>query len=335
MSRNRAIAIAVVMAAMSMAHRTWAQPSVDEVLAAADFSAADKQRILNGEFVGGDLKAVSDRDLSLSMGFLVKTSPDDLAKKVLAGSLSKADPQLTARGDITGDGSLQDFAGIQLVPGGATVANAYIDASGGDKFNLSSEEIAAFNALKGQADPVKAVEQQLRAMLFARYKAYRASGLPGIAPYDRGGGKKADAAGDLKKASEAPILKKYFPAVQAMLVGYPKAMAPGVSENFFWVNNKIDDQPTYALTHIMVASEGTTRIVIQRQYYASRSYNVEQAIAGFFPEPQGTLVVYANHTFTDQVGGFGSSAKQSIGRRLMGSTLKELFEKQRAAAAKP
>ena len=52
-------------------------------------------------------------------------------------------------------------------------------------------------------------------------------------------------------------------------------------------------------------------------------------------EAQGTLVVYANHTFTNQVSGFGSSTKQSIGRRVMGNTLKELFEKARTAAAKP
>jgi hypothetical protein len=334
MKGNRWLAIVLGVAAMSIAHRTWAQPSVDDVLAALDFSAADKQRILNGEFVGGDLKAVSDRDLSVSMGFLVKIPPEDLAQKVLAGSLSK-DPQLTARGDIEGSGSLEDFAGVQLVPGGASVADAYINASGGDKLNLDGSEIAAFKALKGQGDPVKAVEQQLRAMLLARYKAYHASGLQGIAPYDRGGGKKAEAASDLRKASEAPLLKKFVPHIQAVLLGYPKATTPGMSENFFWVNNKIEDQPTYALTHIMVASEGAVRIVIQRQYYASRSYNAEQAIVGFFPEPQGTLVVYTNHTFTDQVGGFGSSAKQSIGRRMMGSTLKELFEKQRAAAAKP
>ena len=77
-----------------------------------------------------------------------------------------------------------------------------------------------------------------------------------------------------------------------------------------------------------------TDIVIQRQFYVARSYNVEQAIAGFFPVPQGTLVVYGNHTFTDQVTGFGGSAKQSIGRRVMGGKLKELFEKARAAAAK-
>jgi hypothetical protein len=335
MQHKSVIVLMVALTAMiAGAHEAWAEPTADEVLAATDFSSADKQRIMAGEMVSGDLRAVSERDLSLSLAFIVKTSPDDLAKEVLSGALSKSDDQLTARGNLSQPGIAADFAGVKLVPGGSAVAKAYISASGGDKLNLSTEEIAAFNALKSQSDPTNAVEQQLRTMLLARYQAYRSSGLAGIKPYDRGG-KSSDPAADLRKASEAPVLKKFFPAVQKVLAGYPQATVPGLKENFFWVNNKIDDLPTYAVTHIVLAPEGTSRIVIQRQFYVGRSYNAEQAIAGFFPVQQGTLVVYANHTFTDQVSGFGSSTKQSIGRRVMGSTLKKLFEKSRAAAAKP
>ena len=325
------VALVVVIAG---AHAALAETTADEVLAAADFSVAEKQRILAGEMISGDVRAVSDRDLSLSLAFIVKTSPDDLAKEVLAGALSKSDDQFTARGNISQPGSVADFAGVKLVPGGSAVAKAYISASGGDKLNLSTEEIAAFNALKSQSEPTNAVEQQLRTMLLARYQAYRSSGLAGIKPYDRGG-KSSDPAADLRKASEAPVLKKFSPAVHKVLTGYPQATVTGLKENFFWVNNKIDDLPTVALTHLLLAAEGTSRIVIQRQFYVGRSYNAEQAIAGFFPVKQGTLVVYRNHTFTDQVSGFGSSSKQSIGRRVMGSTLKKMFEKARQAAAKP
>jgi hypothetical protein len=252
----------------------------------------------------------------------------------MAGTLSKSDDQLTARGNISQPGSAADFAGVKLVPGGSAVAKAYISASAGDKLNLATKEIAAFNALKSQGDPTNAVEQQLRTMLLARYQTYRSSGLAGIKPYDRGG-KSSDPAADLRKASEAPVLKKFFPAVQKVLASYPQATVPGLKENFFWVNNNIDDLPTYAITHLLLAAEGTARIVIQRQFYVGRSYNAEQAIAGFFPVKQGTLVVYGNHTFTDQVSGLGSSTKQSIGRRVMAGKLKEIFEKARNAAAKP
>jgi len=40
--------------------------------------------------------------------------------------------------------------------------------------------------------------------------------------------------------------------------------------------------------------------------------------------------VYANHTCTDQVAGFGGSMKRSIGRRMMTSKLKEAFDAARS-----
>jgi hypothetical protein len=197
--------------------------------------------------------------------------------------------------------------------------------------NLDATEIAAFKGLAGQSDPTQAVEQQLRAMLLARYQQYRAAGLTGLRPYDRGG-KSSDFGKDLAEASEAPLLRKFFPSVQQMLARYPQATVPGLSENFFWVNYKLDEQPTYVLTHVLAAPEGAARIVVQRQYYVGRSYNAEQAVAGFLPVQEGTLVIYVNHTFTDQVAGFGGSAKRSIGRRMMSTKLEALFNKARAAA---
>ena len=326
--------MAVLTAMISGAHTAGAEPTADEVLAAANFSDADKQRIAAGEMISGEVKAVSDRDLSISLAFIVKIAPDDLAREVFAGNLSKSDEQLTARGTISPSGGIADFAAVHLVPGGSDVAKTYINATAGDKLNLATAEIADFNALKDQGDQTRAVEMQLRKMLLARCQAYRLSGLAGIRAYDRGG-KSSDPAGDLRKASEAPVLKKFFPAVQKVLVEYPQATVPGLQETFFWVNNRIDDQPTYALTHLLLAAEGNARIVIQRQFYVGRSYNCEQAIAGFFPVPQGTLVVYGNHTFTDQVSGIGGSTKRSIGRRVMGSTLKKIFERARTTAEKP
>ena len=73
---------------------------------------------------------------------------------------------------------------------------------------------------------------------------------------------------------------------------------------------------------------------MQRQFYVSTGYNAEQAIVGFLPVPDGTLVVYTNHTSTDQVAGFASGAKRSIGRKFMASQLESLFQKTRAAAGR-
>ena len=305
-----------------------AQPTADQVLTDVGISAGDKQRILNGEFVTADIPGVSDKDLSLLIAFLVKTSPDDLSKQVMGGKIISTDPQVRASGEFSGAGSLSDLAKLQV---SADAAQTLSNAKAGEKLNFSTSEIAALNAAQGQ----EAVQQQLRQILLARYQAYKASGLDGIAPYDRGGGSAGDVGGSLRKASEsARELQKYLPAFHQVLTGFPKATAPGTQQNFYWVSYDIDGTPTFVLTHTMAAADGAVRAVVQRQYYASTGYNAEQAVAGFLPVQEGTVVVYTNHTFTDQVAGFGGSTKRSIGRRMMASKLKEMFDSARKEVAR-
>jgi hypothetical protein len=62
-------------------------------------SADDRQPVLDGELVTVDAKAVSGRDLAVSMAFLVKTSPESLSRQVISGSLITADAQVQAYGD--------------------------------------------------------------------------------------------------------------------------------------------------------------------------------------------------------------------------------------------
>lgn len=306
-----------------------AEPSADEVLANAGLSADAKQRVLNGEFVTADATAVSDRDLAVSMAFLVKTSPDALSKQVIAGSLVTADAQVQAYALFKSPGSLADLAGLRIT---GDEAKALAGAKSGSSLNLSAAEIAAFNAVPGGSQ--QAVQQQLQQMLLRRYQAYRASGLAGIVPYARGGGSDNDLASDLRKATQAAQgLEKYLPKFRAALLNYPKGVDPEVQENFFWLRSVIQGKPTYVLQHTLAVADGAARAVAQRQYYASTGYNGEQAVAGFLPVQGGTLVVYSSHAFTDQVSGFGGSMKRGIGSRVMADQLKKMFEAGRTKAA--
>ena len=325
MHRRGVLVVLLAVAAArlcSLPPAAHAQPSADQMLTDMRLSAADKQRVLNGEYVTADVPSVSERDLSFAIAFLVKTSPEALGKQVVTGDLVTADAQVQAHGEIKGAGSLADFAGLKLT---SDEAGALSSAKAGDAINLSAGEIAAFTAARGGSP--EAIRQQLQKMLLARYQAYRTSGLAGVAPYDRGGGRATDHAADLRKASEATAgLKKYLPAFQAILLGYPKATAPQMQENFFWVKSIIQGKPTYVLTHIMAAPDGAARAIVRRQYYASTGYNGEQSVAGFLPVQRGTVVVYASHAFTDQVTGFGGSMKRSIGSTVMAGKMKEIFD---------
>ena len=306
-----------------------AQPTADQVLTDVGLSPEDKQRVLGGELVSADLSGVSDRDLAFAITFLVKTTPDALSKTIVAGDLIAADEQVKNYGVISPAGSLTDFEKLDL---SNQAAQALTSAQPGESANFSASEFAELAAVRGGT--TYAVQQQLHRILLARYHAYRASGLGGISPYDRGGST-ADVATDLRRAGRSALhLQKYMPGFYAMLADYPKATVPGMRESFHWLRYHIQGKETYVLSHLIIAPEGAARVVVQRQYYASTGYNGEQAIAGFLPVHEGTVVVYGTHAFTDQVEGFGGSMKRRMGRRVLADQMKKLFEADRARIGK-
>jgi hypothetical protein len=310
---------------LCLASVAGAQPSADQVLTDLGYSAGDKQRVLGGEYVTARLEAVSERDLTFAVSFLVKTSPDAIVKEIMAGNLITADAQVKQYGKFAEPGSLADLAELQVT---SEEAGALLRAGPGDKVNLSAGEMAEFKAEPSAT--TQATRQQLQRTLLARYQAYRNSGLDGIAPYERGDGRATDVASDLRKATQAAkALQEHMPGFHAVLLGYPRATLPGMEQQFFWAKSIIRGKPTYVLTHILVASDGAARAVARREYYVSTGYNTEQSIAGFLPVEGGTIVVYMSHVFTDQVAGTGGSLKRSIGSRVMADQMKEIFDRGR------
>lgn len=303
-------------------------PSATQVMTDMGLPADAAQRVLAGEFVTADVEAINERDLSIAIAFLVKTSPADLSKQVMEGDFISADSQVKAHGEFKGAGSMSALTPLQITKDSA---NAFASAQAGSDLNLSKAEIAAFGAV-ADGDAAAALEK-LQEMLLQRYQAYSTKGLAGIAPYARGGGKTSDPAADLKSAANASRgLKKHAPSLQKMMTDYPNSKAPGLQEHFYWFSYDLDGKPTYVLSHVMAAPEGNAAVILQRQYYVSTGYNAEQAVAAFLPVNEGTVVMYTNHTFTDQVAGFGGSMKRSIGRNMMESQLKKLFDKARSLA---
>lgn len=312
-----------------LANVAQAQPTADQLLTDAGLSADDKQSVLSGQFVNVSVAGVSDRDLAFAIAFMVKTSPEALSKQIVGGALVTADAQVKVYGELSSPGSLADFAKLTIT---ADEAKALASAQAGSALNLSTSEIAAFKALAGGT--TEAIQEQLRRMLLARYQAYRASGLAGIAPYDRGGSA-TDSASDLRKAAESTKgLQKYLPAFQKVLLNYPQVLAPGMQQSFFWLKSLIEGKTTYVLTHVLVASDGAARAAVRREYYASTGYNAEQSVAGFLPVQGGTVVISTSHAFTDQVTGFGGSMKRTIGSKVMASKMKQIFEAGREKAQK-
>jgi hypothetical protein len=315
-----------------MAASAIAAPTLDELMADFGFSQDDVRRVQNGELVKTATKETSDREIATVMVFTFKTPVKKIIAAFEAGVFFRYDPQVQESVEIHGNGTLEDFKTLVLQPGGDKETQRYLDVAPGSTLNLSASEIAAFQALggSGTADQPQ-VEQALRQMLLARYRAYRSQGLEGIAPYARGDGEQTQPADALRSATEfAKALNKYAPSFYAVLMKYPQEQPPGLSERFFWLRYAMDGRPNFTLRHRLTMPLDEAYVVADREYYVGFDYNETQAIAALLPIVEGTAAVYVDRTTTDQLGGFGASAKQAIGRSLLAKQIGQIFQKVRA-----
>jgi hypothetical protein len=308
----------------------WATPTVSDIATAIGLDAAGIARVQSGEMVTLQPPETSDRELAVGMVFFVKAPPSSVVQQFRRGGDLKQDPNLRGSYPIAGAGTVDDFAPLRLAPNGADEAGRWLAAAPGETLNLSDAEIAAFRALPkgaGQAE----VEAQIRKTLLARYQAYRQRGLSGIAPYARDGDQR-DVAGALKASTSASrVLASFAPAFRTLLLGYPAGEPAGMEEQFYWLAYDLDDRPNLTLRHRLAQPVGDAYVVADREFYVSQGYNEMQALAGFLPAEGGTVVFYVTRTSTDRAGGFGSSAKHAIGRKVMAREIEAIFEKTRAA----
>lgn len=300
-----------------------------EALARYGFPADAAAAVMAGQFVDRDLPTASERDLNVGVAFLVKQTPQEVTRRLRdEATLLRVDPGEIAFGELKDQGSFDQMAGLKLT---AKQVAAYAAAVAGSDLNLSTAEIAA---LQSAGKDAASLQKTVQGQLLARYRAYRSGGLAGIAGYDRGGSA-SDPAGDLR--SDNAVLRKAgrLPATLCdLLDNYPNSAPADLQEKYRWSQFTAHDEDTLTLVHSMLGTFDGNLVAVQRQFYVSTGYNVEQAVVGFLPVDGGTLVIYTNHTSTDQVAGWGGSAKRSIGRKLMASQLQELFDKTRTALAK-
>ena len=170
-----------------------ALPTAEELLQELKLSDGDRQSIREGNIVTWSTTEGSDRELALGMALLAKTKPASLVPLFREAAAFKHVSSIIAYGKIEGEGTVADFAGVKLAPNGEKEARRYLEAEPGDELNLDAKEIAAFRALKAaskeSAVPIQKVEALIREGLLARYQAYHAKGLAGIAPYARTSGR--------------------------------------------------------------------------------------------------------------------------------------------------
>lgn len=330
MGYPRLVSVPIVVALVLRAAVAHGSFTVDQVVEDLNLPADAAERIRSGGMVHSAPTESSEREIAVGLAFIVQHPLAEGLKAFLAAVDLKADPQLSASVPIRGPGTLADFASLVLEPDGVPEAKRYLGAHAGDTHNLSAEEIQAFKALDANdRDPKTRVEDQLKRLLVGRYQAYLANGLDGVAPYARGSGPR-EPSEELRRATQASrLLELHAPALQQVLLSYPKEKPAGLEDHFYWLCYTLDGRPNYTLRQRMALAVGEVFAVADREFYVSHGYNTSQAIAGFIPVPEGTMVVHQSRVSTDQVGGFTSSMKKGIGRGVMAKQLTDIFERSR------
>ena len=195
----------------------------------------------------------------------------------------------------------------------------------------SDRDVIAFGELKEPVTLDSFPPAAPRAELLRRYEAYRQRGLAGIEPRGR-----ARPSEELQSAlKEEKLLATFFPAIHQALRLYPGAQPADLQHRYFWINQRVENRPAFILAHRSYFVRPDGAFMAERQFYVEHSYNSLFLLAGVMPMSGGTIVLYSNRTFTDQVAGLGSGLRHSIGRKQMRDEIVKGFEQIRTTVSRP
>jgi len=304
-------------------------PSGEDVLNSLGVPQDQRSDLEQGKAISYPLKEKTDEELADGIAVYVSVPLPKAIAYIKKGNFAGVDSTVTATGNIPDNATADAFKGFKL---SGDEAQDLLNVEAGSKFNFSGDEIASIANLKTSltsADDkavAQAVSQRYREILLQRYQAYRQQGLAGIAPYTRGSDQ-SDPASELRTATVqgTQVLQKYSPELYQAWLNYPQSLPDGTSEKFSWANRVVEDRPTATLTHRFVQTSDSGAVVLMRQFYVGHSYNSSQLLMGCLPYHDGAIIFYALRSSTDQVAGFGSDMKHSIGRdRMKAEMIKQL-----------
>ena len=300
---------------------------LEQLMAALSFSAEDVEAVRAGEFVSGRLESASHRELAIALAVKLPIEPQELVAILQAGGALSANPKVKHFGVVPKPVGTQDLAGITLGP---DQIDRWRNAYPGEDINLSEDEFSELrSALKsagGEPASVSEIQEAARVILYSRMRMYQISGLNGIAPYRRSDGDVRDPAYEIRLATKADRkLGLMPPEFYDVLLGYPDRIPAEFREVFFWTLEAGPGGNLVNLTHRFAVAENGGFGTVQRQFFVTEGYNMEQAISRVLPTEGGSFWLYTNRTSTDAVDGFGGSARRSIGDGMLEGELKSVI----------
>ena len=204
--------------------------------------------------------------------------------------------------------------------------------------NLSKSEAETLKSLNTITDDLQTrFRAALAQILIARLNAYASHGLAGVQPYVRDNGSVLNPASELSNAIRSlAFLADEFPGFIDTL-GRPSGAASSAPvRNYFWMERRVDKENVLALSVEERQRQAKAAVGADVHFYASRDYNSMLTLVGVVPYGEDWMVFAINHTFTDQVTGFGSGVRRAVGRDLVATELgKQLAETRRRLTGLP
>ena len=304
-------------------------PAVEEVLGVLEMDKVQIAELEQGQPVGYALSEGSDDELAVGLVWYLPVALSKVAGQLRLENPDPLDVDVIAHGILTAHSGAAPLTPVVL---SREEAPAFLDAVPGDEFNLSAHEIDQLKTFRQtlKRTPYRAIEdaagEHFREILLQRYETYRHGGMNAIAPYARKESKDSKPSLELHQAAnESPILSRYFPALHKVWLDYPKALPPGASEVFPWVEKKVEGRSAAILRHRINIDWNGGVLVLTREYYAPHSYNSSQWITGCLPYRDGTVIFQQVRSFTDQVAGVASDVKHIVGRALLKDKMLKSF----------
>ena len=204
--------------------------------------------------------------------------------------------------------------------------------------NLSTAEAEKLKSLSPTASDLESrVRSTLAEIFAARLGAYARQGLPGVQPYVRVNGEVVNPAIGLRNAIRGlAFLDDEFPGFVDALGAPTNGPSSRLTRQYYWMERRVETESVLALSAELRRRDAPAAIGADVHFYASREYNAMLTLIGVIPYGKEWMVFSVNHTFTDQVQGFGSSARRAIGRDLVATELgKQLAETRRRLVTGP
>ena len=321
----------ILTLALGTVFSAWAAnlPNAETLVQQLGISQQDLINLNKGDIVYFDVSEGDEKELAAGAAMYLHASPAKAVAFIKSNGLLSIDGEVTAQAVIPAQAGLDAFKGFKFKPGSEEEAG-FLAAKPGGQFNLSTQEFQSLQAIN-PAQP-DAASQAYQKILFQRWQAYRKAGLKGIALYDRGNGSEANPAEELQIAAKSSkVLSQYFSELSKAWLNYPAVLPVGAEETFFLRNRQVENRPTAMLLHRIMLTTEAGELLLARQFYAGHSYNSTQLVIACLPYQDGSLVFFANRTFTDQVAGFGSRLKHSIGGEQARGEMTKLLKNMRKA----